>query len=269
MLPKIIVNADDFGMSKVINREIIEFINLGLISSTTLLMNGPEIDEALSFSRKCNSISFGVHLNLTEFYPLTFAAKKSHLCDSEGKFQDLYNLKMTYNDFSVICDEWSAQVERCLASGIRISHFDSHHHVHTRPETFFALKYVMNKYKINKVRITRNLIPENSQESGVFNFKIFKKNYWNFSLRNLPPKAKCVDFFGSLSDLSSIVYGEYPSIENNSNDDFLKKFNNRVLEIMCHPGGTGSNFLFENKLLKEGIKNIYPTDFKLITYHDL
>lgn len=43
---RIIVNADDFGMSSQINHAIVEAFQKNLISSTTMMANMPAFDEA-------------------------------------------------------------------------------------------------------------------------------------------------------------------------------------------------------------------------------
>lgn len=70
MLMKIIVNADDLGMSEPVNEAIFQGMQLGTITSATVLSNGPAVRAATKQLHLFPKCSFGVHLNLTEFEPL-------------------------------------------------------------------------------------------------------------------------------------------------------------------------------------------------------
>jgi hypothetical protein len=58
--------------------------------------------------------------------------------------------------FAAACEEFCAQIASVAAHGVRISHLDSHHHVHTRPGFFFALKHAQRRSGIRRVRLTKN-----------------------------------------------------------------------------------------------------------------
>ena len=53
-------------------------------------------------------------------------------------------------------EELCAQIERVAALGVRISHLDSHNHVHTRPFVFPILKEIQRRYRIRRVRLSKN-----------------------------------------------------------------------------------------------------------------
>ncbi|MBQ7603262.1 MAG: ChbG/HpnK family deacetylase, partial [Clostridia bacterium] len=62
---KLIINADDFGLSSSINRGIVECIEAGIISSTTMMMNTPYTAEAIKMAKDMGLKNVGIHLNLT------------------------------------------------------------------------------------------------------------------------------------------------------------------------------------------------------------
>jgi len=69
---KIIVNADDFGMSAETNRAIVEAFENSVISSTTLMANMPGFEEACELAHRHRLLGkIGLHLNLTSGYPLS------------------------------------------------------------------------------------------------------------------------------------------------------------------------------------------------------
>ena len=68
---RLIINADDCGYSKTNNSHIKQAIEKGKITSTTIMANMPEVEDAIRlYETYHNDISFGIHLNLTEGEPL-------------------------------------------------------------------------------------------------------------------------------------------------------------------------------------------------------
>lgn len=114
-LRKIILNGDDFGFSHGVNRGIIESINKGILTSTSVMVNRMAATEAKELT-KIKNISVGLHFDVTEenplerwtklFYILTWSKKRIHkeFEDQIGKFHRLV--------------------------GRLPDHIDSHHHVH-------------------------------------------------------------------------------------------------------------------------------------------
>ena len=85
---KVIINADDLGLSFKVNKAIETAIVEKRISSCTILANGLAFEDAVRISKQYPHISFGVHLNMIEFRPLTSAKifEKYHLIDNQGDF---------------------------------------------------------------------------------------------------------------------------------------------------------------------------------------
>ena len=86
---KIIINADDFGMSTEANRAIVEAFEKNVISSTTLMANMSGFNEACELAH-CHRLlgKIGVHLNLTSGYPLSEPIRKcSRFCEESGMFR--------------------------------------------------------------------------------------------------------------------------------------------------------------------------------------
>lgn len=68
---KVIINADDLGHNKKVNKSIINLLERDKISSATILSNGKSFSGVIERLKDYKNKSFGVHLNLTEFKPLT------------------------------------------------------------------------------------------------------------------------------------------------------------------------------------------------------
>ena len=161
MVMRLIINADDFGVSTNVNREIIRLMSEKKISSTSLISNAPSIEGALEFaSSSLEKGSFGLHLNFTEF--LAHSKKISlnlKYCDNDGILRSTNTIpgSLSIFDYKSILEEWTSQYEAVLKRGVSISHIDSHHHFHTRPHSFLALKMFAAQTGIRWIRNVPNI----------------------------------------------------------------------------------------------------------------
>lgn len=134
---KLIINADDFGLSHGQNYGIIDcFIN-GVVASTTLLSTGAAFNHACSLAKKHPTLDIGVHLSLDLGTPLSDCHMIPTLLDSTNQF-NRYNLEANHIDVNPeeVYTEWRAQIEKVIAMGLTPSHIDSHHHIHMMINVF-------------------------------------------------------------------------------------------------------------------------------------
>lgn len=127
MTKKLIINADDFGYCKGVNYGIIEAHTDGVLTSTTLMANMPGFEHAVNLSKKHPDLGVGVHLTLTTGRPVL--AHLTTIADAEGNFRHQSYYKNTFRiDQEEVYNEWKAQIEKVIASGIQPTHLDTHHH---------------------------------------------------------------------------------------------------------------------------------------------
>jgi predicted glycoside hydrolase/deacetylase ChbG (UPF0249 family) len=250
---KIIINSDDFGLTVPVNDAILESFKAGVISDTTMLVNKEGFDDAMQkiASNEMLGKRIGLHINLTDGRPLTDAIKKCHrFCDTDGMY--IYTRSsaiwsLTADEKKAVYGEVKAQLEKCTAHGLRLSHIDSHHHVHTEWGILGICLQAAKESGINKVRLTRNIgshisTPKKMYKAG-FNFYI--KNFAGF---------KSVQYFGDLDDLA--VTGTLPS--------------QSTLEIMVHAmyNDTGEIVDYNQKPLFDAVRKLLAQN-QLISYSDL
>ena len=84
MVKKLIVNADDFGISEGAVLGIIAAYQQGILTSTTCMMNMPYTDMAISLAKQHPQLGLGIHLVLTLGKPLTSNCKS--FIDENGNF---------------------------------------------------------------------------------------------------------------------------------------------------------------------------------------
>ena len=248
---RIIVNADDLGMRPEVNAAIFELLSRRRVSSATLMANGPALEDAIRELHRFPSCSFGVHLNLTEFRPLTNHPGLGPILQDSGEFRKnaIREIKITPQLQQAAFKEWSAQVNRLLALGVRLSHFDSHHHVHTIPGLFRVLKRLQKRFGIRRVRLTQNLyLPDAPPPRKL----LWSKALWNGALRWYY-RTRTTRGFTSAERFLKIARHGRPALQS--------------VELMAHPGGPA--FEAETRMLAEPWQENLPFASTLISYNDL
>jgi predicted glycoside hydrolase/deacetylase ChbG (UPF0249 family) len=154
----LIVNADDLGITEGSNRGIIHCFNNGIVTSTSLIANGFCFDDAVRLTRKNPGLGVGVHLTLIFEKPILKPSFIKSLVNEKGEFH--YSHKTFIKryllrkiDFSEVYKELQAQIEKVLDCGIRITHIDSHQHIHVLPGILGKVVELAVKYKIKFIRI--------------------------------------------------------------------------------------------------------------------
>ncbi len=133
---RLIVNADDFGISEAVNEGIAKAHCKGIVTATSLMAAGKAFDHAVALCRSFPFLDVGVHLTLVAEKPLL--KQKSALSGKDGAFPANIHTLMTHLlsrriQLPDIKAEWSAQIDRILGCGIRVTHLDSHQHLHALP----------------------------------------------------------------------------------------------------------------------------------------
>jgi len=156
-MKKLIINADDFGLTAGVNEAILDGHLRGTISSASLLANGEAFESAVISARRAPRLGVGVHLNLSEGRPLTQPAVLPSLTDRHGSFSRkparLWLAKSVHRvNPGEIEKECRAQIEKVLAAGIVPTHLDSHKHVHALPFLGRMLMGLAFEYGIPAIR---------------------------------------------------------------------------------------------------------------------
>lgn len=245
-----IINADDLGMSSAVNERVFALLDRGRVTSATLLMNAPVIEEAVQGLRRFPRASFGIHLNVTAFVPLTNHPGLAVLRGPDGAFaNNLSKVHLNWATREAVFREWCAQVERALALGIPVSHLDSHHHAHTIPALFLALKHLQVRFGIRRVRLTRNLY--RIGERLPFG-KAQMKAAWNLALGCLY-RTRTTDGFTDFAAFHAHLAAGVPV--------------SGTYELMCHPGH--QKFEEETRLLETSWQSTLAPNAQLISYNEL
>jgi predicted glycoside hydrolase/deacetylase ChbG (UPF0249 family) len=116
----LIVNADDFGQSRGVNRGISRAHECGIVTSASLMVRWPAAQEAADYLREHPQLSVGLHIDLGEWRY------------TDGRWRPVYHV-VDQDDPAAV----KAEVQRQLKAfrtltGREPTHLDSHQHVHLR-----------------------------------------------------------------------------------------------------------------------------------------
>lgn len=148
-LKKLIVNADDFGLTEGGTIATILCHEDGILTSTTLMVNMPFAPLAVALAKKHPKLGVGIHLTLTIGRPVLEGIKS--YTDEEGNFRKkgTYENGLPVGDEEEIYAEWKAQIEKFITMmGKKPTHIDSHHHVHLQDNLFPIAKRLAKEYDL-------------------------------------------------------------------------------------------------------------------------
>ncbi len=133
-MKRLVVTADDFGLSPGVVEGIVEAHERGIVTSTSLMVNAPAAEAAFSEARRLPSLATGLHLVLTSGRPLGPPQPLSRLLDENGAFRRDGSGAQGLARPDEVRDEIRAQL-RAFERGVGRppTHLDGHHHVHLHP----------------------------------------------------------------------------------------------------------------------------------------
>lgn len=212
------INADDFCLSSDINHAIIELSNLSKIDSTSVVVTNKDISVEENI-KLLNDINVGLHLNLCEGRPISETKKVNSLVNRKGEFYSLKILWIRYIFGKVRKEEIFLEISNQyneLAKYIRVSHVDSHKHIHCFP---FLGEYILDCLLRLRIERIRNPYPLFYKQKKYIFIKLFcKRKKWNKIANNFVKSLGIVSIH-KIDDIQSI----------------LLKYKNDNVEIIIHP----------------------------------
>jgi hopanoid biosynthesis associated protein HpnK len=160
---KLIVHADDFGLSEKVNDGILQAHQSGILTSASIMANGAAFEHAVDICRAVPTLDVGIHLTLVEEEPVLKANLVPSLVDVTGRlhphattFTRRY-LAGKIRLEEVQC-ELEAQTRKVMSHGVTVSHLDSHQHLHMLPQILDITIKLAKKYGIAAIRLPRETI---------------------------------------------------------------------------------------------------------------
>lgn len=208
MTRALIVNADDFNLTRGVDRAILDCHDSGIVSSTTFMANLPIEVRTVSDLKKRKKLGVGIHLNVTFQRPLSPAWKIRSLLREDSSFKKMGDQLARLPKASELAIEYAAQIERFVSAfGRKPTHLDTHHQMHNHP---FFLDVIYETGKKFRLPIRSSCLMLQSKYA-----KFKKQSITSF-------------FFGSLLPQDHWTMGPL--------ENLLRHIPQGISEVMCHPG---------------------------------
>ena len=155
---RLIINADDFGLTSGVNRAIAELHQAGVLTSATLMATGAAFDDAVAIAHANPTLGVGCHITLVDGIPVAHPQSIPTLIGSDGKtlrpslvdfVQALLRGEIREDDIE---REAAAQVQKLQRAGIDVTHLDTHKHTHLFPGVARPLLHLAERTSIGAVR---------------------------------------------------------------------------------------------------------------------
>jgi chitin disaccharide deacetylase len=157
-MSKLIVNADDFGLTSGVNRAILELHRAGVLTSATLMAKAAATDEAIEIAIHTPTLGVGCHVVLVDGDPVLPAEQLPTLTDPQtgrfhatlGAFLRGVATRRIYMD--EVKSEATAQITLLQERGVQLTHVDTHKHTHMIPRVLCPLIHAAKACGIRRVR---------------------------------------------------------------------------------------------------------------------
>ncbi|HTV60237.1 MAG TPA: ChbG/HpnK family deacetylase [Verrucomicrobiae bacterium] len=156
-MKELILNADDFGYTRGINAAILRAHREGVLTSATLMANGPAFDDAVESARACPELGVGCHFVLVGGHSVAKPHEIPSLAKPDGRLPEslaVFVARVSSGSIKTedIAAELRAQVAKIRRAGIEPSHIDSHKHTYAHPKVFGVVARTAQELAIRNVR---------------------------------------------------------------------------------------------------------------------
>jgi hopanoid biosynthesis associated protein HpnK len=234
-LKQLIVNADDLGLTPAVNRGVVRAFQSGIVTSTSLLVTGSAFEDAVALARQNPELDVGLHLALVEERAVLGPDVLPTLVDETGRFprtsaEFIRRAILGGINWLEVEREIAAQIALFQETGLRLSHLDSHQHLHMFPPVFQIVRrlarWVENVWIRNPVGPWRKS-PDTPMGRWVQRLGL---NLTCLSARRLRD--------GSQPQMPDGMYGFEVSgrLTQSALEQIFRKIPDGLYELICHPG---------------------------------
>jgi predicted glycoside hydrolase/deacetylase ChbG (UPF0249 family) len=138
---RLVVTADDVGLDRGMTEGAIRAHREGIVTACSVVANGREFEDAAARLRDMPELEVGVHLTLVGERALT-----------SGRAMPRSHMRFVLFGSRDVEAELRAQIERVLATGLRVTHLNGHQHLHQLPRVFKVVAKLAQEYGIAYIR---------------------------------------------------------------------------------------------------------------------
>ena len=239
----LIINADNFGLTKPANKAVLDGYHNGFLKSASLTANGSAFNAAVNeIIPECPNLSIGIHLNLSKGYSLT---KAPMLTNKKGVFNNNFlQILFKSNNKEIqkqIEFEFRTQIET-VSNYTKISHIDSYNNIHIIPEIFEITAKLAQEFNIPYIR---------NHYEELFVIKDYRKNI------RLPINFIKMLFLNYFYKKNKAITDKYNL---KSNDFIISTLYNGIMD--CETIESGLKMIDNKSCITEVV--IYPANYNLV-----
>jgi hopanoid biosynthesis associated protein HpnK len=157
-LKRLVVTADDFGLSLPVNEAVEQAHRTGILTAASLMVGAPAFDDAVDRARRLPALGVGLHLTLIDGRPVLPPEQVQDLVGPDGRFPSdpvrfgvalFFSARMRRQAE----DEIGAQFDRFRTTGLRLDHVNAHQHFHLHPVVAGAIARIAPAFGAPPVRV--------------------------------------------------------------------------------------------------------------------
>ncbi len=157
-MKRLIVTADDFGLTIPVNEAVEEGHRRGILTAASLMVTGEAAADAVARAKRMPKLGVGLHLVLVDGVPVLPPEQIPHLVGGDGRFSPnvvtqgarIFCLPAARRQLAA---EIRAQLAAFRATGLTLDHVNAHHHFHLHPTIQQALLRLAPEFDIRAVRL--------------------------------------------------------------------------------------------------------------------
>ena len=280
---RLIVNADDFGLTTGVNAAVVELNRAGALTSATLMATANSFNEAVSDAKTLPSLGVGCHVVLVDGTPALPADKIPSLIDpsapNNGQFRpklsgfvtDLLRGRISDSEIEV---EATAQIQKLKAAGIAVTHVDTHKHTHMFPR---VLRPVLRAARSAGIRNVRNPFEPAWSRNATTHAPLLRRaqvrllHTMEKTFRRIVAEEGFATTDGSIGVLAT------GTLDASTLDSLLQAMPDGTWELVTHPGyndqalaHAGTRLLASRETELAALRDIsFPPDIELIHFGQL
>ncbi|CAO4139758.1 hopanoid biosynthesis-associated protein HpnK [Methylorubrum aminovorans] len=159
-MKRLVVTADDFGLSHEVNEAVEQAHREGILTAASLMVSAPGAADAIARAQRTPSLRVGLHLVLVEAWPTLPPTELPDLTDGQGLMRrDMERLGL---DLALkaparrqLAAEIRAQFEAFRATGLPLDHVNAHKHFHIHPLIAGLVLRIGRDYGMRALRVPR------------------------------------------------------------------------------------------------------------------
>jgi hopanoid biosynthesis associated protein HpnK len=168
---RLIVNADDFGLSASVNEAVIRAHRDGILTTASLMVNEPGFAAAVKLAQENPQLGVGLHLTLLMGHSALPPEKIPGLVNARGEFSNSpVGVGMNYFFNRGLREQLRAEIHaqfaKFHATGLRLDHVNGHLHLHLHPVVFKILTEDAAALRITHLRLTRDCLARSRRHSS-------------------------------------------------------------------------------------------------------